>query len=216
MAPVDMALHVGLHMEHRLSPTQLLVSELLPLPVADLAGRLDAELAANPALELAERPSCPGCGRVVWRVQCQCRCALDHAPTAHLEAAGPRSPRDDVLRDITPALPVEDRRIATYLVSDVDRYGVLDEPWESVAQRLGVGVADVRRVIAAMRRAGYPGLCASSLAQRLRLEAAATCVGGIPADVDELLTRAGGAGAADATRRDVEGARPRSHRRRWT
>jgi len=196
-----MAMHVGVRMEHRLSPTQLLVSELLPLPVVDLAARLEAELAANPALELAERPSCPGCGRVVWRGRCRCRGVLDHTPS-RLDVAAPRSARDDVLHDVAPSMPADDRRIAVHLVSDVDRYGVLDEPWESIARRLGVGTADVCRVVAAMRRAGHPGLCAPSLAHRLRLEAAAADDGTLPPEVNAVLSRAGA-----ATRAEVEVAR---------
>jgi len=196
-----MAMHFGVRMEHRLSPTQLLVSELLPLPVVDLAARLEAELAANPALELAERLSCPGCGRVVWRGRCRCRGAVDHTPS-RLDVAAPRCTRDAVLHDTAPSLSADDRRIAVHLVSDVDRYGVLDEPWESIARRLGVGTADVCRVVAAMRRAGYPGLCAPSLAHRLSLEAAAADDGTLPPEVDAVLSRAGA-----ATRAEVEVAR---------
>lgn len=57
-------------MEHHVSTEQVLLSELLALPIADLEERVTAELDANPALELPSMPACPYCGRPPWGGSC--------------------------------------------------------------------------------------------------------------------------------------------------
>jgi len=185
--PVQPVLGLDLRprMEFRVGPAQLLLSELLPLPVIALQARLDAELDANPALELPEPPTCPGCGHPVWRGRCA-RCVKSERreqpdPLATVRAA--TSPGEQLLRDA--ALEPADRWIAAHLVADLDEYGVLDEPVPAVAQRLRVSPDAVRRVIAALRQAGFPGLCAGSLVESLRLRAAG--VGWVPPEVRALL-----------------------------
>ena len=169
-----LGLDLRVALEFRVGPAQVLLSELLPLPVVGLQARLNAELNANAALELSEPFSCPGCGHPAWRGRCL-RCASgarsDHGdPLAAIRARTP--PRDLLLRDAAATLTADDKRIAAHLVADIDDYGVLDEPVPAVALRLGVEVGAVRRVIAKLRVAGFPGLCAGSLADSLRLQVA--------------------------------------------
>ena len=61
---------LGMRMELRISPAQLLLAELLPLAASDLQERVEVELAANPALELPAPATCPRCGYSVWRGVC--------------------------------------------------------------------------------------------------------------------------------------------------
>ncbi|CRK59238.1 RNA polymerase sigma-54 factor RpoN [Alloactinosynnema sp. L-07] len=176
-------------MEFRVGPAQLLLSELLPLPVCDLQVRLDAEVAANPALEIGDPDTCPGCGHPIWRRHCL-RC-VDPAHPAPLDTVGTcTTPRDQMLRDCAAALPAAGRRIAAYLVADVDDYGVLDESPQAIAHRLGVSAEDVLAAIGTLRRAGFAGMCARDLVESIQLQAVATGEElGMPQMLHELLAR---------------------------
>ena len=182
-----MDLEVRQRMEYRIGPAQLLLVELLVLPVDGLAERLEAELAANPALELPDSRSCQTCGRPLWRGSCpHCRNVRPIEP-APLRAPVPA--REQLLSDATTELRPADRPIAAYLVADVDELGLLTEPLAAVAARLGCTTERVGRVIHALRRAGAPGLCAGTLAERLTLQVAATAPGtAVPDEVPALLS----------------------------
>ncbi len=192
MTAVDMVARVEhrQRMEHRIGPAQLLLSELLPLPANELAARLTSELDANPALELPEPATCAACGHPVWRGRCTtCPFVALHERTADPVSmqSAPAAPRERLLTDAAATLAPGDRAIAAHLVADLDVYGVLDEPVPRVAKRIGVTDGDVRRVIASLRRAGWPGLCAGSVAESLRLQAVAAGGPHLPPEVRTLL-----------------------------
>ena len=188
-------LAVHLRMEHRVSAAQLLLSELLVLPVADLDQRVAAELDANTALELPAVPVCSGCGHPAWRGVCpscarrsesgECRDRLGRI-------AGKSSPRDVLLAEAARAVRTADRPLAARLLAEVDDLGLLPEPIAVVAARFGVGPGDVRRVIQAFRVSGAPGLGAENLVVRLRLQVAAD-EGAVPPEVDALVANGLGA-----------------------
>ncbi|MGH3870631.1 MAG: hypothetical protein ACRDSR_03785 [Pseudonocardiaceae bacterium] len=185
-------------MEHRVGAAQLLLSELLVLPAADLERRVAAELDANPALELPAVPSCPCCGHPAWRGACLCwarqlsherRESSDHPERLTRVAARIRS-RDLLLTEAARALRPVERAVAVYLLADLDDLGLLGEPVPAVAARLGVGPELVHRVIETLRASGAPGLGAESLTERLRLQvAAATDDQPVPPEVEALLAR---------------------------
>jgi RNA polymerase sigma-54 factor len=185
-----MDMQISQRAEHRIGPAQLLLAELVTLPVIGLAQRLDAELDTNPALELPQPISCNGCGLPLWRGRCSpCRfgnrAEHDHqAVMASLPAW--KDPRARMLSDAAAALAADDRWIAEYLMADVDDHGLLADPLPVVAARLGCPLDRIRRVVAGLRRAGMPGLCAATLAERLRLQVAATGEA-VPHEVSRLL-----------------------------
>jgi RNA polymerase sigma-54 factor len=213
-----MLTQLGLHqaMELRVSATQVLLSELTLLPVLDLEQRIHAELETNAALELPVPPSCPGCGHPVWSGACL-RCdrwsprrqrgpddPADRRDGPAGLAATPAT-RDLLLTDAAPALRPAERAVAAHLLADTDDLGLLVEPVAAVAERLGVTERTVRRVIEALRQSGRPGLCATTLTERLRLQVCAAADGrAAPAGVATLLARGldaladGGVGAAAA------------------
>jgi RNA polymerase sigma-54 factor len=199
-SPPALGLDIRVRMDLRVGPAQLLLSELLPLGVAELGPRLDAELAANGALEQPTPLSCPGCGHPLWRDRCLRCVAGERAGPADRSARIPirTSPREQVLREAAASLSAVGRRIAAHLVADVDEHGVLDEALTAIADRLGVGVDAVAEAVAALRAAGHPGLCARSVAESLLLQAGAGRRR-LPPDVEALLSRGAPALAAGST-----------------
>ena len=188
-------------MELRVSGAQVLLSELLLLPTLDLGRRIHAELETNAALELPAAPSCRGCGQPVWSGAClPCeRSSLrrQHGPNDGADQrdrlagiAARTGPRELLLTDAAPTLRPGERAVAAHLLADIDDLGLLVEPVAAVAERLGVSAKTVCRVIEALRGSGVPGLCAETLAERLRLQVfAATAGHSPPPDVAALLAR---------------------------
>ncbi|WP_215543368.1 RNA polymerase factor sigma-54 [Amycolatopsis sp. CA-230715] len=176
-------------MEHRVSPVRILLGELLVLPAADLDRRVEAELDANPALERQPVPSCPSCGRPLWRRPCV-HCAREGFrdrvdPSAGL-AAGDDA-RQRLLSDSAAGLDPAGRAIAAALLDEVDEYGVLPETVTAIAGRLRVRPDALKRVIAVLRE-NCPGVCAVSLAERVRLEVEAIArVEPVPSSVWRLV-----------------------------
>lgn len=189
-----------------MAPAQVLLAELLSLPNAELEDRIAVELGANPALELSAPVSCPGCGSALWgltmggsalwRGGCV-RCSAGGAGTSlgspSLDAAervaARLSPRDRLLTAAAAALTSAQRTVAAHLLAGTDDLGVLTEPVPRIAARLGVAVGALQEIIAILRAAsGYAGLCATSLADRLRLEVR-SCAGRgrVPDEVEKLI-----------------------------
>lgn len=166
-------------LEHRVAPAQVLLAELLSLPNAELEHRVAAELEANPALELPAPASCPGCGSALWRGGCV-RCWADGAGKAldvgqvvdvTERIAARLSPREQLLAVAAATLTPAQRAVAAHLLADTDDLGVLTEPVTGIAARLGVAAGTLQEIITILRAAsGHAGLCAPSLADRLRLE----------------------------------------------
>src|SRR6476659_8595774 len=62
VAPVDLALQLGQEQQLRVSPTLIVLIQLLALSSQELQQLVQQELAENPALELVEGHPCPTCG----------------------------------------------------------------------------------------------------------------------------------------------------------
>src|SRR5215212_9833814 len=62
LAPVDLTLQLGQEQQLRVSPTLIVLNQLLALSSQELQQLVQQELAENPALELVEGHPCPTCG----------------------------------------------------------------------------------------------------------------------------------------------------------
>ena len=62
LAPVDLTLQLGQEQQLRVSPTLIVLNQLLALSSQELQQLVQLELAENPALELVEGHPCPTCG----------------------------------------------------------------------------------------------------------------------------------------------------------
>lgn len=193
-----LAMDVGQRMEHRVGAAQLLLSELLVLPVADLEQRVTAELDANAALELPTAPSCQHCGHPVWRGTCLCgargepseRHDVGDRPDQLSRIAAQVRPRELLLTEAARTLGPAQRAVAAHLLAGIDDLGLLSEPVTAVAARLGVDPAMVHQVIEALRASGAPGLGAENLIERLRLQVSAAAEDlPVPPEVEALVAR---------------------------
>lgn len=163
--------------ELRATPALVAFAQLLVLPVTDLAAVVERELSENPALDRDERPTCAGCGRVLTARRCRW-CSGRSAPLpaagAAVEASVPDRPSvaQRLLAEVAPLLAAEDRAVAAYLVDDLDSRGLLGRSVAEVAADLGVDAGRVASVIAEIRRAGPPGVCAVDVRECLLLQLA--------------------------------------------
>lgn len=159
-----------LRAEAHVGPALVLYGRLLAADAGELDELVARALNANPVLETRTPPGCPTCGRALWRPTCMhCRAgATDSARTAADEASRFDPVADDlavVLATLTPT----GRRVASYLLADVDGHGVLGRSWEQVAAGLGVPVGTVDEVVAVLRTELGPSFAAPDLGDALRI-----------------------------------------------
>ncbi|MEN4042358.1 MAG: hypothetical protein ROW39_08445 [Anaerolineaceae bacterium] len=157
---------------------------LLSLTVGELRQQIESELASNPALELVEEYRCPTCRRLLPP---RGACPVCSCPSSELsdEAVVFISPREDfypkgdvvpeesdgddystevddlptyVLRQIAPDLNPIDRRIAAYLLTNLDDDGLLAVSLFEVARYFHVTISDVERVQRIVQRADPVGV----------------------------------------------------------
>src|SRR5689334_19253083 len=88
VAPVDLALQLGQEQQLRVSPTLIVLNQLLALSSQELQQLVQQELAENPSLELIEGHPCPTCGTPSVGPLCP----FCEQPTKPLPA--PSSPQD--------------------------------------------------------------------------------------------------------------------------
>jgi RNA polymerase sigma-54 factor len=157
---------------------------LLELTAAELNQKIEAELASNPALELRESFRCPTCRRQLPErgVCTRCSAAGSLNPDEPLIFVSPRqdfylsgrvSPEDMadddmpqaiedlptfVLRQIAPELPLEDRLLAAYILTNLNEDGLLEVPLVEVARFHHVPMARVSSVLRLILRAEPVGV----------------------------------------------------------
>lgn len=104
--------------------------------------------------------------------------------------AARQSPRERLLTAAATTLTSTQRTVAAHLLADTDDLGVLTEPVPRIAARLGVPVGALEEIITSLRAAsGHAGLCATSLAERLRLEVRSCAEHGrVPDEVERLIS----------------------------
>ena len=154
----------------RVLPHQVVFAGLLELSGYELRDAIEHELADNPAL-VGDPPALPtvplfaaGAGPMA---------AADNLPAAK------EPPAVAMLADVAADLPSADRWLAEYLLADLDERGLLGRSMETIASELRVPLARMIRVLAAVRKAGPPGIAAIDIRECLRLQLAALSVQGV-------------------------------------
>ncbi|MFL7891445.1 MAG: RNA polymerase sigma-54 factor [Anaerolineales bacterium] len=160
---------------------------LIELSAVELEQKVQAELAKNPALEVKDTRRCPVCKKQYSENGPCPRCHPTQTPRPDqpIIFVSPRydfSPRgnyedqdrerdlqqalDDlptyVLKQIAPELPVEDRKIAAYLLSNLDEDGLLEAPVFEIARYFHVPPSRVEKVISLIQHADPIGVGSTS------------------------------------------------------
>lgn len=169
---------------------------LLSLTVGELRQEIDKELSQNPALELIEERHCPMCGRPLQSsgpcpVCSTARSENEEEPVVFI------SPREDfryhsdsgeseydsgemtsagddlptfVLRQISPELEKDDRKIAAYILLSLDEDGLLAVSIASIAQYFHVPVSRVLEIQKAITHAEPVGVGSVSVKDALLVQ----------------------------------------------
>jgi RNA polymerase sigma-54 factor len=161
---------------------------LLSLTVGELRQQIDSELASNPALELIDERRCPACHRLLPpRGSCPvCSCPQSELSDEPVVFISPREdfypkgdvitddgPDDDysteaddlptyVLRQIAPELDPKQRRLAAYMLTNLDEDGLLTVTLFEVARYFHVLLSDVEEVQRIIQRAEPVGVGSNS------------------------------------------------------
>lgn len=161
---------------------------LLSLTAGELRQQIDAELAANPALELVEERRCPTCHRLLpGRSACPvCSRPKQQAAEEPIVFVSPRDvyygsggaseddqPEDQysaateelpvyVFRQVAPDIDPEDRKLAAYLLTNLDEDGLLATTLADAARYLHTSTAQLERVQHVIQRADPIGVCSCS------------------------------------------------------
>lgn len=166
---------------HRQTTTAHLAQtmRLLFKPVDDLQKEIDEMVSNNPAIELSERRTCPTCHRLLGE---HGSCPMCSRPNGEMpdEPVVYVSPREDfygggersteefpdeplasvteelpefVLRQISPELKPEDRKIAAYLLSNLDEDGLLEIDLYEVVRYFRVPLSRVKEIQHLIQRA---------------------------------------------------------------
>lgn len=179
----------GVNVDTRL----IAANSIMQLSVVELEQVIRRELDENPALELVERPSCPGCGGPL-RFGCCDRCSStdftfqkfsDHAEGAFPSGLSRVSDSDadslgalpaplilseQLLAQLRLTLDRADHEIALYLVESLDEHGYLTLSVEEVAQTLHVEPARVDAVLKELHLLDPIGIGARSAVECLLIQ----------------------------------------------
>lgn len=169
---------------------------LLSLTAGELRQQIEAELSANPALELVEERRCPMCHRLLpGKGACPvCSRPRSDAPDEPIVYISPRDisfgsggstedemPEDRfssvieelpvyVFRQIAPDIAVEERRLAAYLLSNLDEDGLLAVSLQEGARYLHVLPSQLEKVQRIIQRADPIGVCSRSPQEALLVQ----------------------------------------------
>jgi RNA polymerase sigma-54 factor len=161
---------------------------LLSLTSEELQQQIESELAQNPALELVEERRCPLCHRALASMGecpiCSCRLADgSDQPIVYLsqpddywggdslaaegESEDPFAAQIDqlpvyILRQILADLPVQDRKLAAFLLQHLDDDGLLTIPLCEAARYFHVSLDRVRSVQSLIQRSDPVGVGSTS------------------------------------------------------
>lgn len=169
---------------------------LLSLTAAELRQQIDAELSANPALEMVDERRCPTCHRLLPG-KSACPVCSQPKPGAAEEPVVFISPRDTyygssesseeempedrystgseelhvyVFRQVAPDIAIEDRKLAAYLLTNLDEDGLLCITLLEVARYLHVPLSRVEQVQHIIQRADPIGVCSCSTEEALLVQ----------------------------------------------
>jgi len=172
----------------RINPRSIAAGLILQMPSEELQLRVEEEIAANPALEVAYDETCPDCGRGLTRGVCwSCRSLRQDAPPetpfdafslpwprARTEreertydpveqACAPLTLQEYVLQQARLVLGPKDYSIAEYLVAGLNEDGLLEADPGEAADALRVEVSEVHAVLAGLQTLDPPGVCARTV-----------------------------------------------------
>jgi RNA polymerase sigma-54 factor len=200
---VSRDLRLGMQRELRQLPVPLLVQlmRLVPLTVTDVRADVERALADNPFLTTRQGERCPGCGRHVRGRRCPSCAALGRRV-----ASTPEAPaldwRSELEIGAAAELPGVLRAVVSLIVQHLDDSGLLGSDEHDVASSIDVPVDVVDQIVAALRRAGPPGIAARSPLHCVQLQAAALVSAGaaspIVAEVAEAHLHVVATGDLDA------------------
>jgi RNA polymerase sigma-54 factor len=164
----------------RVLPHQVIFAGLLELSGYEVRDAIEHELAENPAL-VEDPPALPTVPLLPAGVGPMA--AADNLPAAK------EPPMIALLADAAADLPGADRWLAEYLLADLDERGLLGRSVETMATELRVPLVRMIRVLAAVRKAGPPGIAAIDVRECLRLQLAALSTQGVavPPHLDAVL-----------------------------
>lgn len=171
---------------------------LLSLSSEELRQRIENELSTNPALEVLDERKCPSCFRQLKNNEGCSICSqpkdnMSDEPVVFLSSredfsigAGSYRENDDlpddnfsyqeedlgvhVLGQIAPDLKLEDRKIAAYLLSNLDEDGLLDISLIEVARYLHVPGSRIEQVLRMIQHADPIGVASATPQEALLVQ----------------------------------------------
>lgn len=169
---------------------------LLSLTAGELRQQIDAELAANPALELVEERRCPTCHRLLSSQGACPVCSRPNQQSAEepivfisprdifyggSESSEDEQPEDQysaateelsvyVFRQVAPDIAPEDRRVAAHLLTNMDEDGLLSITLADAARYLHIPLSRIEAVQRIIQHADPIGVCSSSTEEALLVQ----------------------------------------------
>ena len=163
----------------------------LQLSSAELEAALLKEVDANPALEIVDELRCPSCGRRLRSLPCP-TCAAPASDGSAVVFLSPRQPgglrepaaTDDdlpetgmperldeyILRQIGPALTLEERPVAAYILAQLDENGLYAETAAEIARYKRVSLKTAQHVLDLIQHADPPGVGARTPQESLLIQ----------------------------------------------
>jgi len=199
MAWMETGFEVGQEMRPWVSPSLIEANYILSLSQQELQNVIEAEMAANPALELEDRATCPVCESVLDGTFCP-TCMSDQTPPRETESldsfedypeqaistiatreeesdfdpmtlvASDVSMPDQILTDARLALEDHEHGIAEFIVESLDERGFLTVSPEEIADTLGVETEHVCTVLEVIQDVAPIGVGARDLRECLLLQ----------------------------------------------
>ncbi|MFI1994050.1 hypothetical protein [Actinoplanes sp. NPDC020271] len=174
MTTMTTTLSPSLLAEHRVTHALVEYCDLLACPLDEVRQRVERELERNPALDAADPagPARDARGPLGGASDTpRTGPASDRYLSMDVIDPGSAAPAG-VLADAAAHLGDSDRALAAWILGDLDSRGLLEGGVDGVADRLGIPVERVARVVGVLRAAGPPGLCAADAAECLLLQLA--------------------------------------------
>ena len=199
MAWMEAGYETSQEMRPWVSPSLIEANYILSLSQQELQNVIEAEMAANPALELEDHATCPICESVLDGSFCPTCMSDQRLPDApeplnaledyadqSMSSIGTREDDgdfdpmtlvasdvplpDQILADARLALEEQEHPIAEYIVESLDERGFLTMPVEEIASSLQVSVDEVQAVLEVIQDVAPIGVGARDLRECLLLQ----------------------------------------------
>ncbi|MCC6313256.1 MAG: RNA polymerase sigma-54 factor [Thermomicrobiales bacterium] len=199
------------------SPSLIEANYILSLSRQELQQAVQAEMDANPALDVEDRATCPLCGNVLEGTFCPVCLVSQSNPADQPDRYGDMPEvmvdqiqtrddsddfdpltlvayavdiRDQILRDARTLLDPRDYPIAEYLIDSIDERGLLGCDLDEVARLTERDRADIEAVVVVIQEVAPIGVGARTMEESLLLQLAYLEAGGLepPPYIEEILT----------------------------